>query len=92
MSDTVPPKGRRDGEVDCTAPLATAGLARPSRPGTTWLGAELSVPGLTAARSAVQILATRTSRLRTIKPAAHAARGTATSDRPWTTEAVGPVA
>jgi hypothetical protein len=45
MSDTVPPKGQRDGEVDCTAPMATAGLGRPSRPGTTWLGAELAVPG-----------------------------------------------
>jgi hypothetical protein len=45
MSDTVPPKGQRDGEVDCTAPLATAGSGRPSRRGTTWLGAELAVPG-----------------------------------------------
>ena len=30
---TAPPKGQRDGEVDCTAPMATAGLGRPSRPG-----------------------------------------------------------
>jgi hypothetical protein len=45
MSDTVAPKGQRDGEVDCTAPMATAGLGRPSRPGTTWLRAELAVPG-----------------------------------------------
>jgi hypothetical protein len=57
MSDSVPPTGQRDGEVDCTAPLATAGevdctaplatagLGRPSRPGTTWLRAELAVPG-----------------------------------------------
>jgi hypothetical protein len=45
MSDSVPPKGQRDGEVDCTAPLATAGLGRPSRFGTIWLGAELGVPG-----------------------------------------------
>ncbi len=42
-------------------------VGRPSRPGTTWLRAELAVSGLTAASSAVQILATRTSRLRTIK-------------------------
>ena len=45
MSGTVPPKGQRDGEVDCTTPMATAGLGRPSRPGTTWLCAELAVPG-----------------------------------------------
>jgi hypothetical protein len=45
MSDTVPAKGQRDGEVDCTAPMVTAGLGRPSRPGTTWLPAELAVPG-----------------------------------------------
>ena len=45
MSDSVPPTGERDGEGDCTAPMATAGLGRPSRPGTTWLGAELAVPG-----------------------------------------------
>jgi hypothetical protein len=45
MSDTVPPKRQRDGEVDCTAPMATAGLGSPSRPGTTWLRAELAVPG-----------------------------------------------
>jgi hypothetical protein len=45
MSDIVAPKGQRDGEVDCTAPLATAGLGRLSRPGTTWLRAELAVPG-----------------------------------------------
>ena len=45
MSDTVPPKRQRDGEVDCTAPLATAGLARPLRPGTTWLRAALAVSG-----------------------------------------------
>ena len=44
MSDTVPPK-QRDGEADCTAPLATAGLGRPSGPGTTWLRAEVAVPG-----------------------------------------------
>jgi len=45
MSDTVPPKGQRDGEVGCTAPMATAGLGTPSRPGTTWLRAALAVPG-----------------------------------------------
>jgi hypothetical protein len=45
MSDTVSPKRKRDGEVDCTAPMATAGLGRPSRPGTIWLRAELAVPG-----------------------------------------------
>jgi len=45
MSDTMPPKRQRDGEVDCTAPMATAGLGRPSRPGTIWLLAELAVPG-----------------------------------------------
>jgi hypothetical protein len=45
MSDTVPPKGQLDGEVDCTEVLATAGWGRPSRLGTTWLGAELGVPG-----------------------------------------------
>ena len=45
MSDSVPPRGQRDGEVDCTAPMATAGSGRPSRPGTTWLRAELAVPG-----------------------------------------------
>jgi hypothetical protein len=45
MSDTAPRKGQRDGEVDCTAPGATAGLGGPSRPGTTRLRAELAVPG-----------------------------------------------
>ena len=45
MSDTVPPNGQRDGEVDCTTPLATAGLGRPSGPATTWLRGELAVPG-----------------------------------------------
>ena len=45
MSDTVPSKGQPDGEVDCTAPMATAGLGEPSMPGTTWLRAELAVPG-----------------------------------------------
>jgi hypothetical protein len=45
MSDTVAPKRQRDGEVGCTAPMATAGLGRPSKPGTTWLRAELAVPG-----------------------------------------------
>jgi hypothetical protein len=45
MSDSVPPKGQRDGEVDCTAPMATAGSGEASRPGTTWLRAELAVPG-----------------------------------------------
>jgi hypothetical protein len=45
MSDAVPPKGQRGGEVDCTAPTATAGLGRPSRPGMTCLRAELAVPG-----------------------------------------------
>ena len=44
MSETVP-NGQRDGEVDCTAPMATAGLGRPSTHGTTWLRAELAVPG-----------------------------------------------
>jgi hypothetical protein len=45
MSDSAPPKGQRDGEVDCTAPVATAGLGRPSRPGTTNRRADLAVPG-----------------------------------------------
>jgi hypothetical protein len=45
MSDTVPPRGQRDGEVGCTGPMATVGLGRPSRPGTTWLAGELVVPG-----------------------------------------------
>jgi hypothetical protein len=45
MSDTARLKGRRDGEVDCTAPLATAGLGGRSRYATTWLPAELAVPG-----------------------------------------------
>jgi hypothetical protein len=45
MSDTVAPKGQRDGEVDCTAPMATAALGRPSTPGRAWLRAELAVPG-----------------------------------------------
>ena len=45
MSETVSPKGQRGGEVDCTAPLATARLAKPVRPGTTWLRAELAVSG-----------------------------------------------
>ena len=75
VADMADREGQRDGEVDCTAPLATAGLGRPQRPGTTWLRAELAVCGQTAASSAVQILATRTSRLRTISPAVYAARG-----------------
>jgi hypothetical protein len=45
MSDSVAPTGQRDGEVDCTAPMATAGLGRPSRPGTTWLRAGLALRG-----------------------------------------------
>jgi hypothetical protein len=45
MSDTVPPRGQRDGEVDCIAPVATAGLGGPSRYGKTWLAGELVVPG-----------------------------------------------
>jgi hypothetical protein len=45
MSDTAPPKGQPDGEVDCTAPMATARLGRPSMLGTTWLRAEFAVPG-----------------------------------------------
>jgi hypothetical protein len=45
MSDAAPPKGQRDGEVDCTAPLVTAALGRPSMPGTTWLRVELAVHG-----------------------------------------------
>ena len=45
MSDAVAPKGQRDGEVDCTAPMATAGSDGPSRPGRTWLRAELAVSG-----------------------------------------------
>ena len=45
MSDSVPPRGQRDGEVDCTAPMATAGSDGPSRPGTAWLRVELAVPG-----------------------------------------------
>jgi len=45
MSDTAPRKAQRDGGVDCTAPLATAGSDKPSKAGTTWLGAELAVPG-----------------------------------------------
>jgi len=40
MSDTVPPSGQRGGEVDCTAPPATAGLGTPLRPDTGWLRAE----------------------------------------------------
>jgi hypothetical protein len=76
MSDTVPPKRQRDGEVDCTARLATVGLGRPLRPGATWLRAELAVFGYTAASWAQQILVTRTSRPRTIRPAAYAATAT----------------
>ena len=45
MSDSVPPSGQRDGEVDCTAPMATAGSDGPSRPGTIWLRAALAVRG-----------------------------------------------
>jgi hypothetical protein len=45
MSDTVPPRGRHDGGVDCTATLATAGLGGLLRPGTVWLRAELAVSG-----------------------------------------------
>jgi hypothetical protein len=45
MSDAVPPKRQRDGEVDCIAPLATAGSDGPSRPGTAWLRVELAVSG-----------------------------------------------
>jgi hypothetical protein len=45
MSDSVPPKGQRDAEVDCIAPMVTAGLGKPSTPGTTWLRAGLAVPG-----------------------------------------------
>ena len=45
MSDSVAPRGRRDGEVDCNAPMATAGLGRPSWPGTIWLRAGLAVSG-----------------------------------------------
>jgi hypothetical protein len=45
MTDIVPPKRQRDGEVDCIAPVATAGLDRPSRLGTTSLRAELAVAG-----------------------------------------------
>lgn len=45
MSDTVSPKGQRASEVDRTAPLATVGLARPLRPGTTWFRTELAVSG-----------------------------------------------
>jgi hypothetical protein len=45
MSASVPPRGRLDGEVDCTALMATVGLGRPSRPGVTWLRVELAVPG-----------------------------------------------
>jgi hypothetical protein len=45
MSDIVPPKGQRDGEVDCIAPMATAGLGRQLTLGTSWLRAELAAPG-----------------------------------------------
>ena len=45
MSDSVPPRGRRDGEVGCTVPLATAGSRGPAKPGRTWLRAELAVRG-----------------------------------------------
>jgi hypothetical protein len=45
MSDTVAPKRQRDGEVACTAPMATAWLGRPSKPGATWLRVELAAPG-----------------------------------------------
>ena len=45
MTHIVPPKRQRDGEVDCTAPVATAGLDKLSRLGTTSLRAELAVPG-----------------------------------------------
>ena len=44
MSETAP-NGQRDGEEDCTAPMGTAGLGRPSTPGATWLRAELVVLG-----------------------------------------------
>ena len=37
MGDSVPPTGLRGGEVDCTAPVATAGSGGPSWPGTIWL-------------------------------------------------------
>ena len=43
MSETVP-NGQGDGEVDCTAPMATAGSGRPSTPGAT-RRAELVVLG-----------------------------------------------
>ena len=45
MSDSVAPRGRRDGEVDCTAPVATAGSGGPSWPGTIWLRVGLAVSG-----------------------------------------------
>jgi hypothetical protein len=45
MNETVPPKRPRDGEVDCIAPMATAGLGRPLRLGTSWLRAELAALG-----------------------------------------------
>jgi hypothetical protein len=45
MSDTVPPKGQCDGEVDCMAAMATAELGMRARLGTTWLRAELAAPG-----------------------------------------------
>ena len=45
MGDSVAPRGRRDGGVDCTAPVATAGSGGPSWPGTIWLGAGLGVSG-----------------------------------------------
>ena len=45
MSDSAPPKGQRDGEVDCTAPMATVGLGGPPRPGTAGLRVELAGPG-----------------------------------------------
>jgi len=44
MSETAP-NGQRDGEGDCTAPMATAGSGRLSTPGATWLRAELVVLG-----------------------------------------------
>lgn len=45
MSDTVPPRGQRDGEVECTAPLATVGLGGLLRLGTAWLRAVSAVSG-----------------------------------------------
>jgi hypothetical protein len=71
QSDTAQLQEPHDGGVSCTAPMATAGLGRSSRPDANWPLAEfVVVPGWTATRSAVQIFATCTLRLHTTKQAA----------------------